>query len=296
MTGRAQPRSLHDGKIDRYLAEIRRFPVLDETLERELAARYRNQGDEAAGDRLIRSHLRLAAKIAVGYRGYGMPLSDLISEGNLGIVEAVKRFDPNRGVRFATYATWWIRAAIQAYVLRSRSLVKMGTTAAQKKLFFNLAGVKARLGLLEVGDLSEGDVARIAEHLHVPAAEVVQMNRRLSAADPSLQMPSEDGTDWQESIADETENQEMRLAEREVNQTRRKLLRQALVSLESREREIVEMRCLSENPPSLTLVAGRYGVSPERIRQIELAAVAKLRKAVSHSSLPPQTAPRVQAA
>jgi RNA polymerase sigma-32 factor len=250
--------------------------------------RCREAGDEAAAHRLITSHLRLAAKIALGYRGYGLPLSDIISEGNLGLLKAVRRFDPDRGARLATYATWWIRAQIQDYVLRSWSLVKIGTTAAQKKLFFNLARSKAALHSYGERELSPSDVQLIATELAVPEGEVVSMNGRLSASDASLNVPPREGDgEWQDRIVDEGDDQETRLADREMSDARRMLMRRALTQLTGREREIIEARRLRDEPTPLAVIAQRHGVSPERIRQIELRALAKLQKLVSQSSQAP---------
>jgi RNA polymerase sigma-32 factor len=286
-----------DAGIARYLAEIRRFPLLEPEVEHSLATRYREHRDEAAARRLISSHLRLAVKIAFDYRGYRLPLSDLISEGQLGLLEALKNFDPNRGARFATYATWWVRAQIQAYVLRSRSLVKMGTTNSQRKLFFNLARVKAQLGFSDDADIGPAEAARIASVLQVPRADVVSMNGRLAASDASLQTPlSEDGAEWQESLADEREDQETQLGEREQRQAQHALLQRAIQHLDPREREILQARWLREQPPSLAMIAERFGVSQERIRQIELRALAKLQKLAKRQELARAPAPAARAA
>jgi len=268
-----------ENRTSRYLAHIRRLPMLEAKEENALAKRFRDESDVEAADRLITSHLRLVAKIALGYRGYGLPVSDLISEGNVGLIEAAKRFDPDRGFRFSTYARWWIRAEIQGYILRSWSLVKLGTTAAQRKLFFNLRRLKARLQANEEGDLAPETVQRIATQLAVPSAEVVSMNRRLAAPDDSLNVPMQDsGADRQDRLVDESDNQETHLAESEVLEQRRALVRQALTQLNAREREIIVARHLCDTPASLAVVANRYGLSPERIRQIELRAMAKLRQ------------------
>lgn len=285
MTRRALSYLLHGDGIDRYLARIRRFPMLNASLEHELAKRYRDFGDCHAAQQLVTSHLRLAAKIAFEYRGYGLPLSDLISEANLGILKAAKRFDADRGSRFASYATWWIRAQIHDYVLRSRSLVRMGTTAAQKVLFFNLRRLKARLGANNEGELAPDQVRLIASELGVPEAEVVSMNGRLSGADASLNAPPHDGEgEWQDSIADESDDQETQLAEREVKRTQRLLIQRALMGLTSREREVIAARHLRNAPVPLVLIADRYGVTAERIRQIEMRALKKLRKLVQTAS------------
>jgi RNA polymerase sigma-32 factor len=288
VTRRALSYLLHGDGIDRYLAQIRRFPMLTASLEHELAKRYRDFGDCHAAQQLVTSHLRLAAKIAFEYRGYGLPLSDLISEANLGILKAAKRFDADRGSRFASYATWWIRAQIHDYVLRSRSLVRMGTTAAQKVLFFNLRRLKARLGANNEGELAPDQVRLIASELGVPEAEVVSMNGRLSGADASLNAPPHDGEgEWQDSIADESDDQETQLAEREVKRAQRLLIQRALMGLTSREREVIAARHLRNAPVPLVLIADRYGVTAERIRQIEMRALKKLRKLVQTASSAP---------
>jgi RNA polymerase sigma-32 factor len=285
MTGNVSSSSPFDGGISRYLVQIRRFALLDAGLEYELAKRCREADDEAAAQSLVNSHLRLAAKIAFEYRGYGLPLSDLISEGNLGMLQAVKRFDPDRGSRFATYASWWIRAQIHSYLLRSRSLVKMGTTPAQKRLFFNLQRLKAQMHMTSESNLSPAQVGQIASALHVPRAEVVSMNGRMSAPDASLNLPAADGDgEWQDRIADEVDDQEKRLAEQETRLSRRALMRQALASLNSREQEVIAARHLREKPLPLALLAGRYDVSPERVRQIEMRALKKLQKVVQRLS------------
>lgn len=270
---------LLDGRIGRYLAQIQRLPMLDAQQENALAKRFREQNDPEAAQRLVTSHLRLVAKVAFGYRGYGLPISDLISEGNIGLLEAVKRFDPDRGFRFATYAIWWIRAGIQEYALRSWSLVKMGTTTAQKKLFFNLRRLKGRLRVIEEGDLTFETVQLIANELAVPIAEVVSMNQRLSARDHSLNVRlQESETDWQDLLVDESDDQERQLVEREIFERRHALLQRALTQLNTREREIIVARRLREEPIPLAVIADRYGVSPERVRQIEMNVIAKLQK------------------
>jgi RNA polymerase sigma-32 factor len=265
----------------RYLAEIARFPMLEEAQEIALARRYRESGDEAAARRLVTSHLRLVAKIALGYRGYGLPLADLISEGAVGMLKALKRFDPDRGIRLASYAKWWIRAQIQEYVLRSSSLVKMGTTAAEKKLFFNLRKLKARWGEFDGANISTESITRIAAVLGVRESDVMQMNARLSAADDSLNAAFAEGEgEWQDALADESENQEATLARRDEADQRRELLNLALAHLNPREREIVRERYLREKAIPLAVLADRYGVTPQRIRQIELAAVEQLQSTV----------------
>jgi RNA polymerase sigma-32 factor len=278
-----------EGRIGHYLEQIRRFPMLGAEEEFMLAKRWREHGDPEAAHRLVTSHLRLVAKVAMGYRGYGLPLSELISEGTVGMMQAVKRFDPDRGFRLATYAMWWIRAAIQEYVLRSWSLVKMGTTTAQKKLFFNLRRLKGQLREIDEGDLSPENVTRIAKELDVPEAEVVGMNQRLSAPDNSLNAPMRaDGDgEWQDWLVDDAEDQETRLGRREELGLRRDLLRLALSRLSGRERDIIVARRLREPPTTLESLAHRHGVSSERIRQIEFRTVAKLKKLIHQQNHAP---------
>jgi RNA polymerase sigma-32 factor len=288
MTGAAFPPLALDGRIGHYLAEIRRFPMLQAAEEVRLATRWREQGDEAAAQLLITSHLRLVAKIAMGYRFYGLPLSELIAEGNLGMMHAVKRFDPARGFRLTTYAMWWVRAQIQEYVLRSWSLVRTGTTGAQKRLFFNLRKLKTRLQAIEEGDLSPENVTRIAQALDVSEAEVVSMNSRLAGPDASLNAARSEGGDaWQDRLIDEAEDQEARLGRREELGLRRNRLRLALTHLNPRERDIVAARRLREQPVTREALAQRHGVSPERVRQIEFDAIAKLEKLVHRQSRAP---------
>jgi RNA polymerase sigma-32 factor len=276
-----------EGNLSRYLQEIRRFPMLEPEEEYMLAKRWREHDDVDAAHRLVTSHLRLVAKIAMGYRGYGLPLAELISEGNVGLMQAVKRFEPDRGFRLATYAMWWIRAAIQEYILHSWSLVKMGTTAAQKKLFFNLRKLKGQLQAIDEGDLSPEHVRKIATDLDVSESDVVQMNRRLASPDHSLNAPlREDGDgEWQDWLVDEEENQETKLAEREEYAGRRKLLDSALKSLNQRERRILVERRLQENPTTLEDLSQEYGISRERVRQIEVRAFEKLQKAMKHLAI-----------
>jgi RNA polymerase sigma-32 factor len=267
-----------DGSLARYLREIRKFPMLGQEEEYMLAKRWREHGDPEAAQKLVTSHLRLVAKIAMGYRGYGLPLADLIAEGNLGMMQAVKRYDPERGFRLATYAMWWIRASIQEYILHSWSLVKIGTTAAQKKLFFNLRRIKGRLQAIDEGDLSPENVKRIATELAVPESDVIDMNRRLAAADNSLNAPvrAEGGGEWQDWLVDEDNNQEQTLGEMEELGLRRDLLTRAMSRLSARERDILTERRLREEPATLEDLAQRYGVSRERVRQIEVRAFEKL--------------------
>jgi RNA polymerase sigma-32 factor len=280
-----RPLDPHDGHVGRYLGEIQRFPILDPTTEYELAKRFREQGDQEAARRLVTSHLRLVVKIAFSHRGYGVPVSDLISEGSVGMMQALRHFDPDRGVRFSTYSAHWVRAAIKDYVLRSWSLVKLGTTAAQRKLFFNLRRSKVRIGVLDAGDLPTDAVRRIAEDLDVPDAEVVRMNRRLAGGDDSLTAMAPDGDfDWQDRLADEREDQETQLAERDTSQKRRALLRCAFTKLGEREREIVFERHFREEPMLYRQLAERYGVSVERVRQIEARAFSRLKKLVRNGA------------
>jgi len=252
-----------------------------------LAKSWRERGDTKAAHKLVTSHLRLVAKIAMGYRGYGLPVSELISEGNVGMMQAVKRFDPERGFRLATYAMWWIRAAIQEYILHSWSLVKMGTTAAQKKLFFNLRKLKGQMQAIEEGDLSPEQVSKIATTLDVPEDDVVQMNRRLAAPDHSLNAPLRiDGDgEWQDWLVDDSDDQETLLAENEELGKRRALLTNAMKALNERERHILEQRRLREDPTTLEDLSQHYGISRERVRQIEVRAFEKLQKAIRNAAI-----------
>ena len=276
-----------EGSLTRYLQEIRKFPMLEPEEEYMLAKRWKEREDSAAAHRLVTSHLRLVAKIAMGYRGYGLPLSELISEGNVGMMQAVKRFDPDRGFRLATYAMWWIRAAIQEYILHSWSLVKMGTTAAQKKLFFNLRRLKGQLQAVEDGDLSPENLKKIATELDVPEADVISMNRRLASPDHSLNAPlrSDSEGEWQDWLVDETESQETRLGDRQELGLRRDLLEKALTHLNERERHILGERRLKENPTTLEDLSQQYGISRERVRQIEVRAFEKLQKAIKAAAI-----------
>ncbi|HMO09337.1 MAG TPA: RNA polymerase sigma factor RpoH [Paracoccaceae bacterium] len=266
--------------LNRYLQEIRKFPLLEPEEEYMLAKRWVDHEDARAAHKLVTSHLRLAAKIAMAYRGYGPPQAGGISEANVGLMQAVKRFDPERGFRLATYAMWWIRASIQEYILRSWSLVKLGTTSAQKKLFFNLRKAKAKLGALEEGDLRPENVAQIAKDLSVTEDEVIAMNRRLSGSDASLNAmvgnDGDGGTQWQDWLEDEDSDQAADYAERDELETRRELLTQAMAVLNERERDILVRRRLSDDPVTLEELSEGYGVSRERIRQIEVRAFEKL--------------------
>ena len=269
--------------LSRYLTEIRKFPMLAPDEEYMLAKRYKEHGDRDAAHRLVTSHLRLVAKIAMGYRGYGLPISEVISEGNVGLMQAVKRFEPEKGFRLATYAMWWIKASIQEYILRSWSLVKMGTTANQKRLFFNLRKVKGQIQALDEGDLRPDQVASIATKLGVTEEDVVSMNRRLGG-DASLNAPlradGEASGEWQDWLVDDSPDQEERMAENEEADNRRQLLRDAMDVLNDRERRIFEARRLADDPITLEELSAEFGVSRERVRQIEVRAFEKLQRAM----------------
>ena len=265
--------------LNRYLQEIRRFPLLEPEQEYMLAKAWVDRQDANAAHQLVTSHLRLAAKIAMGYRGYGLPQAEVISEANVGLMQAVKRFDPEKGFRLATYAMWWIRASIQEYILRSWSLVKLGTTSAQKKLFFNLRKAKAKVGALEEGDLRPENVAQIAKDLSVSETEVIEMNRRLSGGDASLNasVGSEEGAgQWQDWLVDDHTDQAGASAERDEMDARLSLLTRAMEALNERERDVLTKRRLSDEPVTLEDLSASYGVSRERIRQIEVRAFEKL--------------------
>ncbi len=272
--------------LSAYMAAIKKFPLLEPEEEYMLAHRFADHGDTEAAHKLVTSHLRLVAKIAMGYRFYGLPVSDLISEGNVGLMRAVKKFEPDRGFRLATYAMWWIKAAINEYVLNSWSLVKIGTVAAQKKLFFNLRKLKAKLGVYGEGDIPPEAAKTIAERLDVTTKEVIDMNRRLSRSDSSLnQMVVEDGdTERQDLLVDDKPSQESALIEKQDRVLGASLLRQALATLTDRERRIIEERRLAENPRTLEEIGADYGISRERVRQIENRAFAKLQKSVVTAS------------
>ncbi len=278
MSSRGLPSLAGEGGLSRYLTEIRKFPLLEPEEEYMLAKRWKEHEDPEAARKLVTSHLRLVAKIAMGYRGYGLPISEVVAEGNVGLMQAVKRFEPDKGFRLATYAMWWIRASIQEYILRSWSLVKMGTTAAQKKLFFNLRKAKTKIEAIEEGDMTPEHVATIADQLGVTERDVVDMNRRLSGPDSSLNAPlrSDSESEWQDWIADDTMDQETRMAEREELGERHDLLTGALGELTEREREIIQARRLQDDPATLEELSQKYGVSRERVRQIEVRAFEKL--------------------
>ncbi|MBP7062528.1 RNA polymerase sigma factor RpoH [Ferrovibrio sp.] len=278
-----------DGGLTRYLSEIRRFPMLAPEEEFMLAKAWREREDVEAAHKLVTSHLRLVAKIAMGYRGYGLPLGELIAEGNIGMMQAVKRYDPDRGFRLSTYAMWWIRASIQEYILRSWSLVKIGTTAAQKKLFFNLRRIRGQMKAIDGGQLTPEQVEAIATQLDVAREEVISMDRRLAGPDSSLNAPlrgDEDGdAQWQDWLVDETPSQETRLAEGQEFAARNKLLGSAMATLNERERDILVQRRLIDEPATLEDLSARYNISRERVRQIEVRAFEKVQKAVREAAI-----------
>ncbi len=278
-----------DGGLTRYLAEIRRFPMLEQQDEFMLAKAWRERDDVEAAHKLVTSHLRLVAKIAMGYRGYGLPLGELIAEGNIGMMQAVKRYDPDKGFRLSTYAMWWIRASIQEYILRSWSLVKIGTTAAQKKLFFNLRRIRGQMKAIDGGQLTPEQVEAIAKQLDVAREEVISMDRRLAAPDSSLNAPlrgdEEGDAQWQDWLVDETPSQENRLAEGQEFQARNQLLTDAMAELNERERDILIHRRLVDEPATLEDLSARYNISRERVRQIEVRAFEKVQKAVREAAI-----------
>ena len=284
MAARALTAMSPEGSLSRYLNEIRKFPLLEQSEEYMLAKRFQEHGDTEAAEKLVTSHLRLVAKIAMGYRGYGLPIGEVISEGNVGLMQSVKKFDPEKGFRLATYAMWWIRASIQEYILRSWSLVKMGTTAAQKKLFFNLRKVKGQMKALEDGDLRPENVTAIANRLGVTEDEVVSMNRRMTAPDSSLNAPlrSDTESEWQDFLTDDSADQETMLAERDEMDERHELLQAALSELTDREKAIIQARRLKDEPETLEELSTQFGVSRERVRQIEVRAFEKLQKAMKN--------------
>ena len=281
------PKISVEGNLSRYLEEIQKFPMLQASEEYMLARSWRDHDDTEAAHKLVTSHLRLVAKIAMGYRGYGLPVAELISEGNIGMMQAVKRFDPERGFRLATYAMWWIKASIQEYILHSWSLVKIGTTAAQKKLFFNLRKLKGQMQAIDDGDLSHETITAIAARLDVSEKDVVSMNGRLSGPDHSLNAPKiVDGDgEWQDWLEDEGKNQEQILAETEELDARTKLLNEAMEKLDSRERHILSQRKLIDTPKTLDELSKEYSVSRERIRQIEARAFEKLQKYIKELAI-----------
>ncbi|CAN0486415.1 unnamed protein product [Laminaria digitata] len=276
-----------DGNLSRYLQDIRKFPLLEPEEEYMLAKRWKEHEDPEAAARMVNSHLRLVAKIAMGYRGYGLPLGEVISEGNVGLMQAIKRFEPEKGFRLATYAMWWIKASIQEYILRSWSLVKIGTTAAQKKLFFNLRRMKGEIKALEEGDLNQENLKTIATKLDVSEQEVINMNRRMSGPDSSLNAPvrADSEGEWQDWLVDESDNQETVLADQEEMAERRKMLVDAMKVLNDRERQILAARRLQESPKTLEDLSQEYGISRERVRQIEVRAFEKLQKAMKSAAI-----------
>ena len=275
-----------EGSLSSYLAQIKKFPMLSAEEEYMLAKSWKDRGDLKSAQKLVTSHLRLVAKIAMGYRGYGLPVSEMVSEGNIGLMQAVKKFEPEKGFRLATYAMWWIKASIQEYILRSWSLVKMGTTAAQKKLFFNLKKVKNQISANNMGDLKPEHVDEISKRLNVKKEEVVSMNRRLSGKEKSLNDPikDEDGAEWQDWIVDDKTDQELKLSQDQEFIEKKKLIDNSINILNPREREILTARRLSENIATLEELSKRYKVSRERIRQIETKAFEKLQKAMLNAA------------
>jgi RNA polymerase sigma-32 factor len=285
MSSRALPALSGEGGLSRYLAEIRKFPLLAPEEEYMLAKRWKEHEDAEAARKLITSHLRLVAKIAMGYRGYGLPVSEVVAEGNVGLMQAVKRFDPERGFRLATYAMWWIRASIQEFILRSWSLVKIGTTSDQKKLFFNLRKAKNKINAIEEGDLTQEHVTTLADQLGVSETELVNMNRRLSAPDSSLNAPlrGESESEWQDWLADDSIDQETRMADNQEVDERRALLNAALGELPEREREIIRARRLQDEPSTLEELSHKFGISRERVRQIEVRAFDRLQRSMKNA-------------
>ena len=274
------------GGISLYLAQIKKFPMLDAEEEYMLAKNWKENGNLKAAHKLVTSHLRLVAKIAMGYRGYGLPVNEMISEGNIGLMQAVKKFDPDKGFRLATYAMWWIKAAIQEYVLRSWSLVKMGTTTAQKKLFFNLKKIKNQIAPGQEGDLRDGQVNEISKRLDVDSREVINMNRRMMGQEKSLNAPIKSGEtdEWQDWLVDDNLDQELILSQKQEYDDKKELLNDAIEILNEREKEILTARRLTENPKTLDELSKKYKISRERIRQIETKAFEKLQKSMINSS------------
>jgi RNA polymerase sigma-32 factor len=275
-----------DGGFSKYLAEIKKFPMLSAKEEYTLAKNWRDRGDIKSAQKLITSHLRLVAKMAMGYRGYGLPVSELVSEGNIGLMQAVKKFEPEKGFKLATYAMWWIKASIQEYVLRSWSLVKMGTTTAQKKLFFNLKKIKNKLAIVNEGDLKPDQVKEISKRLNVKQEEVISMDRRMSGKEKSLNDPvkNESGTEWQDWIVDDSLDQELKISQSQELAERKKLMDSSMKVLNLREKEILVARKLSENVATLEDLSKKYKVSRERVRQIETKAFEKLQSAILNSA------------
>ena len=275
-----------DVTLSNYLNEIKKFPMLSAEEEYTLATRLNVHGDTEAAHQLVTSHLRLVAKLAMGYKGYGLPITDIISEGNVGLMQAVQKFDPEKGFRLATYALWWVKAAMQEYILRSWSLVKIGTTAVQKKLFFNLRKAKNQIQAYEDGDLNPENLEKISKQLNVPEKEVVNMNRRMAGADPSLnaKVASDDGslTEWQDWLVEESPNQEEEFAEQEEDGIRKKLISESLKVLNERELDIIQTRRLEETPTTLEELSEKYGISRERVRQIEVRALEKIKEEIEN--------------
>ncbi len=284
--GRKMPSLTGEGGLSLYLAQIKKFPILDAEEEYMLAKNWKERGNIKSAHKLVTSHLRLVAKIAMGYRGYGLPMGEIISEGNVGLMQAVKKFNPDKGFRLATYAMWWIKASIQEYVLRSWSLVKMGTTAAQKKLFFNLKKVKKQIAPDQEGDLKKDQIKTISEKLNVKPEEVVSMNRRMMGQEKSLNDPIKAGEkgEWQDWIVDDSLDQELYISQKQEIDEKKSLLHEAIKILDDREKKIIEERKLSENPKTLDELSKKYKISRERIRQIETKAFEKLQKAMLNSS------------
>ena len=275
-----------EGSLSSYLTQIKKFPILSAEEEYMLAKSWKNRGDLKSAQKLVTSHLRLVAKIAMGYRGYGLPISEMVSEGNIGLMKAVKKFEPEKGFRLATYAMWWIKASIQEYILRSWSLVKMGTTTAQKKLFFNLKKIKNQLSVNNLGDLKQEHVEEISKRLNVKKEEVVSMNRRLIGKEKSLNDPIKDGdgTEWQDWIVDDKIDHELKLSQKQEFTQRKKLMNESINILNSREKEILIARKLSDNTSTLEDLSKKYNISRERIRQIETKAFEKLQKAMLNAA------------
>ena len=279
------PTISNEGALTAYLAQIKKFPMLDAEEEYMLAKNWKSTGNVKSAEKLVTSHLRLVAKIAMGYKGYGLPVSEMISEGNVGLMQAVKKFEPEKGFRLATYAMWWIKASIQEYILRSWSLVKMGTTTAQKKLFFNLKKIKNQIAPRSEGDLKDEDVKNIAQRLDVSEKEVVSMNRRLSGKEKSLNAPiGEDGDEWQDWVVDNKMDQELKFAQQEEMEQRKDLLRDSIKILNDREKEILYARRLTDDPKTLEDLSKKFNISRERIRQIENKAFEKLQKHMLNSA------------